>query len=175
MVSRDRGTVKAENPGVRPRLRMPWTRVPGPSYLRQWHTGNGIGRSSLCCSSPRWRQPPGSGNISERKEEVRRVSTQMHPSPLAFPRPHGSDLSTCLCGYRGLWRQDGLSLSNRCSPTSHGRDPAEMFQARCHKCSQINQTEQRWGEGETPGPASGVPAVPPPPACPSSPHSPALS
>lgn len=57
-----------------------------PSYLRQWHTGNGSGRSSLCCSSPRWRLPPGSGNISER-EGVTPVSTAHSAPPHAAPAP----------------------------------------------------------------------------------------
>lgn len=37
------------------------------SYLHRWHMGNGIGRSSLCCSSLRWLPVPGNGNISERE------------------------------------------------------------------------------------------------------------
>lgn len=45
-----------------------------PAYLHRWHTGNGTGRSSLCCSSLRWRLAPGNGNISERNKGVRGVS-----------------------------------------------------------------------------------------------------
>jgi hypothetical protein len=60
------------------------TRVCGPTYLCQWHTGNGIGRSSLCCSSPGWHQPPGSGSISEKKEAGMSVF-QICPSPTGLP------------------------------------------------------------------------------------------
>lgn len=81
-------------------------RVCGPTYLRQWHMGNGIGRSSLCCSSPKQRQPPGSGSISERK--IRHVSNsrpalflQAFPTSLVRSQ-HG------LCGWRDLWWQARL-------------------------------------------------------------------
>ena len=89
-----------------------------PSYLRQWHTGNGIGRSSLCCSSPRWRPPPGSGNISERKEEVRHVSIPTSPlSPRPSPDPMGQT-SAHVSVVTGVWQQDGLSISNHHSLTT---------------------------------------------------------
>ena len=88
-----------------------------PPYLRQWHTGNGIGRSSLCCSSPRWRLPPGSGNISAREEEVRRVSIPDTLSSRPAPDPVGQT-SARVSAVTGVWRQDGLSISNRHSLTT---------------------------------------------------------
>lgn len=114
-----------------------------PSYLRRWHTGNGSGRSSLCCSSPRWRLPPGSGNISEREEEVRHVSIADPPvssrpslDPIGQPSAHVSVL-TAVCGGRM-----GRSISNCHSVTTPWKELSSKFYARPHKRSQINETEQ---------------------------------
>lgn len=64
-------------------------KVEVPTYLHRRHTGNGSGRSSLCCSSPGWRQPPGSGSISEGKEGRKKPGQYADsPLPQAFPRAH---------------------------------------------------------------------------------------
>lgn len=115
-----------------------------PSYLRQWHTGNGIGRSSLCCSSPRWHLPPGSGNISAREEEVRRVSIPDTLSSRPAPDPT-SQTSACVSAVTGVWRQDGLSISNRHSLTTSWTPSSSSVSGQASQRPQINQTEQRTG------------------------------
>jgi hypothetical protein len=60
--------------------------------LCRWHTGNGIGRSSLCCSSPGWHRPPGSGSpppgplASAASRSDARAARSLAPTP-------GSDLA----------------------------------------------------------------------------------
>lgn len=97
-----------------------------PSYLRPWHTGNGSGRSSLCCSSPRWRLPPGSGNISEREGVT--------PSaPQTQPTPRWSEVSLGPCPDSSPWcRMRGRFLTHLRPPPPPGgggqQDPARASQ-----------------------------------------------
>ena len=115
-----------------------------PSYLRQWHTGNGIGRSSLCCSSPRWRPPPGSGNISAREEEVRRVSIPDTLSSRPAPDPVGQT-SARVSAVTEVWRQGGLSISNRHSLTTSWKPSSSSISGQASRMftNKSNRTTHR--------------------------------
>lgn len=124
-----------------------WTRAGAWSYLRRWHTGNGSGRSSLCCSSPRWRLPPGSGNISERKGEVRRVSTPDSALSLqAVPRPHWSDVACVLVVAGGV-------VNFQLPLTGHkGRRPRSQDSGRTTELLTNKPNRTRVGQAARPWP-----------------------
>lgn len=109
-----------------------------PSYLRQWHTGNGIGRSSLCCSS--LKVAPASWQWEHFCKGGRSQACQ-HPRHLSRPaqtppaRPQRS-----LCGYWSL-RQDGLSISNRHSLTTSWTPSSSSVSGQASQRPQIKQTE----------------------------------
>ena len=136
---------EAERAHVRPSEA--WTRAGAWSYLRRWHMGNGSGRSSLCCSSPRWRLPPGSGNISERKGEVRRVSTPDSALSLqAVPRPHWSDVACVLVVAGGV-------VNFQLPLTGHkGRRPRSQDSGRTTELLTNKPNRTRVGQAARPWP-----------------------
>lgn len=140
-----------------------------PSYLRRWHTGNGSGRSSLCCSSPRWRLPPGSGNISER-ERSQTSASQTQPSPSRLsPGPAGQTWAHVLVatGVCGGWRSGSISSCH--SLPTWGGDPEATTQGRPRNCSQTAQEKPQWGEDRHVALPRHPAVGPARPACPPSP------
>lgn len=85
------------------------------------------------------------------------VSASQTPSPPGLPqtppvRPQRVSVVT------GVWRQDGLSISNRHSLTTPWTPSSSSVSGQASQRPQIKQTEQHTG----PSPASGAPAARPP-------------